>query len=225
MIGIFDSGAGGLFALAELRRLNPTADMVYFADRKNAPYGTKERGELIELVKEDIEKLVSFGCDKILMACCTASTVYDFLPEEYKAVSVPIIEPTARDAVRKSRNKKIGILSTEATEKSLVFVDKIRKYEPSAMTVSASAPELVSLAESGECDSNLSKDGLLKLEKCLSVFRESGIDTLILGCTHFAYFENKIKDILQLETVNSARVGALAMSTFVKEERGKTVFL
>lgn len=225
MIGIFDSGAGGLFALAELRRLNPTADIVYFADRKNAPYGTKKRDELIELVVADIDKLARFGCERILMACCTASTVYDFLPEEHRRVSVPIIEPTAKEAVKKSKNKKVGILSTEATEKSMAFVEKIRKYEPMAATVSASAPELVSLAESGERDSRLSKDGLLKLENCVSVFRESGIDTLILGCTHFAYFENKIKDILHLNTVNSASVGARVMSEFAKEGEGKTVFL
>lgn len=225
MIGVFDSGAGGLFALAELRRLSPMADIVYFADRKNAPYGTKSQDELVELVKADIEKLVPAGCEKVLIACCTASTVYELLPEKYRAVSVPIIEPAAKEAVLKSKSKRIGVLSTEATEKSGAFVREIKKYEPSALVVSAHAPELVSLAESGECDGNLSREGALAVEKSVSRFVSSGVDTLILGCTHFAYFEKKIKDILHAEVVNSARVGALAMRKYAKDGSGACVYL
>ena len=224
MIGVFDSGAGGLFALAELRRLSPNADIVYLADRKNAPYGTKSREVLTELVKKDIEKLCEAGCTRVLMACCTASTVYDLLPYEYRAVAVPIIEPVARAAVMTSRNKKIGVLSTEATRKSGVFVEKILKYAPTAVTVCASAPELVTLAEKGECDARLSKNGFLKVKKSVSAFLGSGIDTLILGCTHFAYFENTIKNILRITTVNSAHIGASLMQD-LEYGRGSTRFL
>ncbi|MBE6536809.1 MAG: hypothetical protein E7673_02530 [Ruminococcaceae bacterium] len=225
MIGVFDSGAGGLFALAELRRLKPKADITFLADRKNAPYGNKSQSELIGLVKSDIERLVLSGCERVLIACCTASTVYDLLPVEYREISVPIISPTARLATEKSINKRIGILSTEATEKSRAFVEKIKKYEPMAWTVSAHAPELVALAEAGERDGGLSALGSSTVEKCVSVFCGTGIDTLILGCTHFAYFENKIKDILCVETVNSAVVGASVMRAYDDEGEGRTVFL
>ena len=214
MIGVFDSGAGGLFALAELRRLSPTADIVYLADRKNAPYGTKSRERLVELVSNDVERLLDEGCDKVLMACCTASSVYDFLPDDYRAVSVPIIEPTARESVMLSKSKRIGILSTEATKKSGAFVKKILKYEPTAVTVCASAPELVALAEAGERDGGLSEAGMLTIKKSVSVFAGSGIDALILGCTHFAYFENTIKNILGVTTVNSASIGAREMQKY-----------
>ena len=132
MIGILDSGAGGLFALAELRRLSPDADIAFFADVKNAPYGNKTRELLTELVRNGIDRLEAFGCDRILMACCTASTVHGLLPRRQKALSVPIISPTAREAVSISKNKKIGVLSTEATRKSRAFVDEILGYEPSA---------------------------------------------------------------------------------------------
>ncbi len=225
MIGVFDSGAGGLFALAELRRLCPHTNTVYLADKENAPYGNKDRDTLVELVSKDIERLVLFGCDTVLMACCTASSVYEFLPCEYRAVSVPIIEPTAKEAVLTSRNKRIGIISTEATEKSGAFVESIKKHEPSAVVVTAHAPELVSLAESGERDGKLSKGGFKTLEKSVSKFLDTGIDSLILGCTHFAYFENKIKEILRVSVINSARVGAFTMSRFAKEEEGKTFFI
>lgn len=225
MIGVFDSGAGGLFALAELRRLCPYANIVYLADKENAPYGNKDRDTLAELVIKDIERLVLLGCDRVLMACCTASSVYGILPYEYRAVSVPIIEPTAKEAVLNSINKRIGIISTEATEKSGAFVEWVKSYEPSAVVVTAHAPELVSLAESGERDGNLSKSGLAILEKSVSKFLNTGIDSLILGCTHFAYFENKIKEILRVSVTNSARVGAFAMARFAKEEEGKTFFI
>lgn len=225
MIGVFDSGVGGLFALAELRRLSPTADIAYFADRENAPYGTKSREQLISLVKSDVERLVIAGCDKVLMACCTASTVYELLPEEYRAVSVPIISSVAKESVVVSKHKNIGIVSTEATKKSGAFEREIKKYEPQASVRCIAAPELVALAERGECDKNLSFDGLLTVKKSVSGFLESGIDTLILGCTHFAYFENKIKDILRVSVINSARIGACVMQKFASEGDGRTFYL
>ena len=135
MIGVFDSGAGGRFALAELRRLSPDADIVFLADEKNAPYGTKGKAELKRLVSADIEALISVGCEKILMACCTASTVWDSLSEKEREISVPIIEPTVLEALRISKNKRIGILSTEATRKSEAFACEILKREPHANIV------------------------------------------------------------------------------------------
>ena len=225
MIGVFDSGAGGLFALAELRRLLPDADIAFFADTENAPYGTKSREEIIRLVSDDIDRLTDVGCDRVLMACCTASTVYGFLSEERRRVSLPIISPTAKRAVSISENKRIGILSTEATRKSCAFERKISELSENAICICRHAPELVALAESGERDGELSDNGRKILEKCVSVFRASGIDTLILGCTHFAYFENTIGEILKIKVVNSAREGALAMRKYASGGEGKTVFL
>ena len=77
MIGIFDSGAGGITVARELRRLVPLSDLCFFADRKNAPYGTKSEKELIPLVKRDAEILYDMGAERIIMACCTASTVHE----------------------------------------------------------------------------------------------------------------------------------------------------
>lgn len=225
MIGVFDSGAGGLFALAELRRLLPDADIAFFADTENAPYGSKSREEIIRLVSDDIDRLTDVGCDRVLMACCTASTVYDFLSEDRRLVSLPIISPTARRAVSISESKRIGIISTEATRKSRAFERKISELADGAVCLCRQAPELVSLAESGECDGALSDNGRKILEKCVSVFRDSGIDTLILGCTHFAYFENTIGEILKINVVNSAREGALAMQEYASGGEGKTLFL
>ena len=107
MIGVFDSGAGGLFALAELRRLLPKADILCLTDRKNAPYGTKSEDELTRHVTSGVDTLLSLGCSSVLMACCTASTVWERLPERERAAAVPIIEPVTEAALRVSKNKKI----------------------------------------------------------------------------------------------------------------------
>lgn len=95
MVGIFDSGMGGEFALREFVSLCPNERAELFADRENAPYGTKSEPELIRLVKRDIDILRSRGAERILMACCTASTVYPLLPSEYQRAVIPIIDRRA----------------------------------------------------------------------------------------------------------------------------------
>ena len=225
MIGVFDSGAGGRFALAELRRLMSKIDTVFYADRKNAPYGSKSEGELIALLVHGIERLLGAGADRVLIACCTASTVHGMLPEEYKAVSVPIIEPTAARAARLSRGGRIGVLSTEATRKSGAFAKSIGSLGlPEPLCVAA--PELVSLAESGGRDGNLTNEQRKIIYRAISPLAERGVDTVILGCTHFAYFEGEISGILGCPAVNSARVGAECIADDIKNEgTGAEIYL
>ncbi len=208
MIGVFDSGAGGRFALCELRRLVKDIDIAFLADEENAPYGSKSESELIHLVENDIKRLRSVGADKILIACCTASTVWDKLDEEYRRNTYPIIAPVARRALSLSRGGRIGVISTEATRRSGAFL----KFIPDA--VCSSAPELVTLAESGACDGSLTESQRYIIKKAVEPFF-GGVDTLILGCTHFAYFEGEIENILGIPTVNSAKVAAEVMASVV----------
>ena len=226
MIGVFDSGMGGLFALSELRRLSDRIDIAFYADRKNAPYGTKSEEELLSLVSRDIEKLSSFGAEKTLMACCTASTVYDKLTEAQRSIAVPIIEPIANEAALKTKNGRVGILSTERTRRSGAFVKAISKKDARIRTFSVSAGELVALAESGKRDGNLEENDKKLIRKIISPILNCGVDTLILGCTHFAYFEEEIRNIFGVDTVNSASVAAEYMIKRIKNEgQGKTVIL
>lgn len=123
MIGIFDSGVGGLASFSELRRLLPLADIAYLADRKNAPYGTKKKDVLKRLVCEDIELLRRLGCNKILIACCTASTVHRELPEESRRISFPIIKQTANAA---AGYRSVAVIATEHTVRSHAFSKEIK---------------------------------------------------------------------------------------------------
>ena len=95
MIGIFDSGVGGFSAYRTVRRMLPRENILYLADRKNAPYGTKSKDEILSFTKNNIKRLSAMGAERILIACCTASSVYDLLSEEEKEISLPIIRPAA----------------------------------------------------------------------------------------------------------------------------------
>ncbi len=212
MVGIFDSGMGGAFSLFEFRKLCPYVPVCLYADRSNLPYGTKSEVELIKLISGNIDVLQEMGAKTILMACCTASTVHSLLPEKYKSVSVPIIEPAAREAVSLSKNGKIGVLSTEATRRSGAFAKKINEIREKTEVINISAGELVELAESGARDGKLSASEREIIKKSLKPFEKSEIDALILGCTHFAYFEREIEDIMGIPIVNSARSGAREMA-------------
>ena len=90
MIGVLDSGRGGLVAYKELRRLMPRVDITYLADRKNAPYGNKNPSEILRLTECGIRRLCDVGCEMVLIACCTASSLHEMLPEELRNISIPI---------------------------------------------------------------------------------------------------------------------------------------
>lgn len=229
MIGIFDSGAGGLTALSEIRKLAPSADVCFFADYQNAPYGTKSKKELIQLVSADIFKLREAGAEKILMACCTASTVYKYLSVEARDAALPIIEPTAKKAIQTTKNGKIGVIGTNATVASREFSKSLFSHREVSAVFELPTQNLVSAVESGICDGNITKGQREALFSTLLPLRKKGIDTLILGCTHFARLEREIGGCLPGVTiVNSSREGAKEMLKIYSPHKygcGKTVYL
>ncbi len=187
MIGVFDSGRGGALAVRCLHEKIPRADVAFFGDSANAPYGTKTEEQLLPLIEKDIDRLKAVGSERILSACCTASSLYGKLPDGYREICFPIISPTADLALRKTRNQKIGVLATLATVRSHVFRDAILSRAPDAEVTEIPAQRLVTLAEAGRTDKD---DETVKLTCRLAAmaFSRSGIDTLILGCTHFPWF-------------------------------------
>lgn len=237
MIGVFDSGVGGMTACSELRRLIPTADIAYLADRKNAPYGTKTQDELVRLVKEDVRILRDLGAKIILMACCTASTVWHLLPDGDRSIAIPIIYPTAKRAVRESLGH-IAVIATTHTAKSGAFgeniaraAEEISRKAPPRVTEIATQP-LVSLVECGERDGRLSERGREVITEITDEIRELGADTLILGCTHFSHLECEIgRRLPDTCVISAAREGAVALTKIMKningssDRNGRTVYL
>ena len=225
MTGVFDSGVGGLAAYRELRLLLPCEDIIYLADRKNAPYGTKTKDELIALTKKDIKRLVEMGAERILIACCTASTVWCELDECERAISTPIITPASRVA---ARGERIAVIATEHTVRSSAFGREIRRVSPTAKIFEQAEQRLVALVEGGCRDGRLSSECLGELERITEWVTDVRADTLVLGCTHFSHLEMTLGRMLpDIRIVSPAREGALALVRKYESthrERGKTVY-
>ena len=227
MIGIFDSGVGGFTALYEVRRLVPRADILYLADRANAPYGTKSDGELISLVTEDIRRLTALGAEKILIACCTASTVWESLDEGARRLSIPIIRPAANAAARLSANG-IAVIATEATVRSHSFAREISSLSPHIPVSEIAAQELVSLVEGGCRDGRVKEEDMKILSATAEKINKTKADTLILGCTHFSHLEKTLSALTGTRAISPAKEGARLI---VKEcataanGRGRTVYV
>ncbi len=223
MIGVFDSGSGGLCSLSELEKRMPREDKIYLADRKNLPYGTKSEKELLPLVKKDILRLKEAGCRKILIACCTASTVYPLLSKEEREISLPIILPAAKEAAKGNR---ICVIATERTVNSGAFSGAISLFS-SAFVAEIPAGELVLLVESGERDGALTKNGEKIIEAVAKRVFKYNPDTLLLGCTHFSHLERTLGELLPgVKTVSAAREGALALlkNCGERSESGKITY-
>ena len=227
MIGVFDSGDGGLLTVEKIREHSRECDIIFLADRRNAPYGTKSRAEIIRITKSNIKKLRELGASKILIACCTASSVFPYLTEEEKKIAVPIIEPTARRAAALTKSGKVAVISTEATAKSGVFEKELRAIMPNITVYTEPAGELVTLIEKGLCDKNIKETGIGRVRKILSGLDGKSFDTIILGCTHFPRLEKTISEIFgKKATVSSALCGAMEiLKTDNKGENGLTLFV
>jgi len=225
LTGVFDSGVGGLAAYRELRLLLPCEDIIYLADRKNAPYGTKTKDELIALTKKDIKRLLEMGAERILIACCTASTVWCELDECERAISTPIITPASRVA---ARGERIAVIATEHTVRSSAFGREIRRVSPTAKIFEQAEQRLVALVEGGCRDGRLSSECLGELERITEWVTDVRADTLVLGCTHFSHLEATLGRMLpDIRIVSPAREGALALARKYESthrERGKTVY-
>ena len=215
MLGVLDSGAGGLVSYAELRRLQPMANLCYLADRKNAPYGTKSEDEILTLTEGGIRRLLAMGCERILIACCTASSVYQRLPEELRQISLPIISLGAREC-RDSRS--VLVIATEHTARCGAFSREIARFSDASVTEIAFQP-LVNAIEWGEDTSEM----IYRVERlCLSL----GADTLMLGCTHFSHLLGELSAALRnIKIISPAHLGARELTRIkISRERGLDIY-
>ncbi len=221
MIGIFDSGLGGLAVLKRVRDINKNIDVALLADQKHAPYGTKSERELIRLVKNDIRLLENIGAEKILIGCCTASTVYAMLSKKERALSLPIIAPSAKEALSVTQNGKIGVIGTRATIASKAFSREISALCSECETYENEAQALVSLVEGGCRDGAVTSEGARLIYGILKPLKAKNIDTLILGCTHFDWLFRTVAEYMpKVRVVSSPKAGALEMMKEYGYEKG-----
>ena len=193
-IGVFDSGLGGLTAVKQLMEVLPHEDIVYFGDTGRVPYGTRSPQAITKYVMQDINFLKTFNIKVIVVACGTASTVA--LPLIKNSVGIPItgvVDAAAVCAVNSTKNKRIGVIATPATVKSGAFGEKITSLSPDAEVFSVPCPLFVPLAENGHFATQAAR---LIAEEYLQPLKESCVDTLILGCTHYPLLKGIIGEIM-----------------------------
>ena len=204
MIGIFDSGLGGLTALKELHRLLPAEPLIYFGDTGRVPYGTRSAATIVKYAKQDAAFLLSQGVDAILVACGTVSTTA--LKELRESLPIPVIgvvDPTAEAAVKATKNGRIAVIGTPATIRTGAFEAALRNRRDDIAVISLPCPLFVPLVEAGFTapDCEITR---LTCEHYLASIRESGADTLILGCTHYPLLAPIIASVLPGVTLISS---------------------
>ncbi len=191
MIGIFDSGVGGLTVARAVMKQIPGYDIVYFGDTAHTPYGTKSAETVIGYTINNIEFLLSQGAELIVIACNTASSVAT--ARVLERFSVPIFEvitPAVELAVQTSKNLNFGIIGTRATITSGIYEKKIIENQPRARVYSVACPLLVPLVEEGWL--NKAETAMI-VKKYLQPLKTRQIDTLILGCTHYPLLKKVIQ--------------------------------
>ena len=189
-IGVFDSGLGGLTAAKEIMDLFPNESIVYFGDTGRVPYGTRSKETILKYTYSDIRFLLSHDVKMIVIACGTASSAA--LPHIKDEFSVPIygvVDAAGYAAVRATKNGRIGIIGTSATIKSGAYTEYIKAHRPGTATFESACPLFVPLVENEHFDTQLTE---LVVEEYLSGIRSAGVDTLILGCTHYPLLQKAI---------------------------------
>lgn len=201
MIGIFDSGYGGLTILNHIRHHLPQYDYLYLGDNARAPYGTRSFDVIYEYTLQAVNYLHQQGCNLIILACNTASakalrTIQqrDINPDELRVLGV--IRPTVEVVPQRTHTKHIGVLATPGTVASESYVIELLKQDPTLTITQQACPMWVPLIESGE---HLGDGANYFVEKYLTelLTRDPLIDTIILGCTHYPLLQPKIEAFLE----------------------------
>ena len=195
-IGVFDSGLGGLSAVKEFLHLLPAEKIIYFGDTGRVPYGPRSREIIQRYAMQDTSFLLNHHVKMIVAACGTVSSVAGAMLEEKLPVPYTgVVNPTAYTAVRKTKNGKIGVIGTAATVNSHSYKLRLQKLDPTVQVFEQACPLFVSLVENGiiHRDDQITR---LVVRRYMAELKDNGVDTVILGCTHFPLLREAISDYM-----------------------------
>lgn len=221
MIGVFDSGVGGLTVVKEIFKYLPQYQIIYFGDTARLPYGTKG-ADFVRRYSEKITKwLINKGAKTIVIACHTSSAwAADSLKKKYKGIPIfDMINSVAKEVAEKTKNKKIGIIGTPGTIKSNSWNRKLLKIDRSLGVFSASCPLFVPLVEMGFTKGEVAEKIAREYFKNLKAKK---IDTLVLACTHYPLMRKTIEKVIgkKVNIVNPARSVAEEIKIFFQNTPG-----
>ncbi len=220
-IGIFDSGVGGLTVAHAVQNILPGERIIYFGDTYHLPYGDKSRESVEYYALRITDFLLRQNCKLILIACNTASAVaFEKVASHCagKALVSDVIDPVVEQVAADSKSKKVGVIGTKGTVNSKTYETRIKRKKPNLKVVSMATPLLVPMIEEGFIFDDISN---AIIRAYLSDPLLEGIDTLILGCTHYPIIGNQIAGFFNftVEVVDSARIVAKSLKRELKEQR------
>ncbi len=203
----------------------PVYNYIYLGDTARTPYGTRSQEVIYEFTRQAVDFLFKNNCELIILACNTASSgalrkiQQEYLPRcNYRIRVLGVLIPAAEEAVQKATSKRIGIIATEATIKSNAFARELIQLNPAVQVFQKACPLLVPIVEAGEENS---KAAQMILQSYLLPLKRNGIDTLILGCTHYGILENKIRKIMgaHVRVISEAKVVPKKLGDYLNSHR------
>lgn len=218
-IGVFDSGLGGLTVAKEIMKLLPNEKIVYFGDTARVPYGSKSEKVVVKYSKEITNFLLTKNIKMLVIACNTATAMA--LDEIQKCVDIPVIgviKPGSRRACKTTVNKRIGIIGTKGTVESGTYPKEIKNIDSSCEVFQKSCPLFVPLIEEGMLEDSVTMD---IAQRYLRDFDNTGIDTLVLGCTHYPLIKETLKKIVKEKVIliDSAEETAIEVRAILYNKR------
>jgi len=218
-IGVFDSGVGGLSVFREIARVLPHHSLIYLGDSARVPYGTKSAETVTRYSLQAAQHLLDRGIGMLVVACNTATAAA--LPALQERLSIPVIgvvEPGARAAVERTRGR-VGVIATEGTVRSKAYTNAIRRLDPTIEVIESAAPLFVSLAEEGWANTHVARE---VAEIYLEPLLDAGIDTLVLGCTHYPILRGTIEQVVgeRVSIVDSAETTAACVLAAIGPSSG-----
>lgn len=202
MIGVFDSGVGGLAVLTEIRAALPDADLVYVADRARAPYGTRSLQEVEEISLEIGRWLFDNGAETVVVACNTASAAaLETLRATFPEHPIVGMEPAVKPAAALSKSRTVGVFATSATFQGRLFASVISRFASGVEVIERACPEWVEMVESGVVSG---PEAQQMVSDAVTPVVEAGADVIVLGCTHFSFLRPLIEEISGVEVIDPA---------------------
>jgi glutamate racemase len=193
-IGLFDSGVGGLTVLHECLVNLPHEDFVYLGDTANFPYGSRQLGEVRRLAFAATEALVGLGVKLIIVACnSAAAAALSQLQASFSTPIVGVVMPGARAAAQATRDRRVGLLATEATVRSNAYQNALQSLDAGLEVFAVACPRLAPLIQDGDV---FSEETERAARECVAPLKAAGVDTVILGCTHYPLISPMLRRLL-----------------------------
>lgn len=217
-IGVFDSGLGGLTVLKEINKCLPYEDTVYFGDTARVPYGQRSKETIMKYTFQAIEFLSTKNVKAIVIACNTATArALSEAKERYDIPIIGVIQAGAKSAVEYTKNKRVGVIGTAATISSNAYNKAIAQIDDSVHVIGKACPLFVPLVEEGWSNEEISS---MAAHMYLDELVKSGIDSLVLGCTHYPILKKTIGEAvgMDIKLINPAKETALSLKDILKEK-------